>query len=196
RALVGGDWSLHSPLFRAMIRASALEGEIYVVKDPESKVIVSSGFWFPPRRELFGTEDQRALGFNDFFSKLSPESQYWWQNTYPQTMDKFNADTWNKEAHKRWWCFHLATDPKHQNRGYGTAIVNFVFEKASHHYLQGYMPGEHTVCQAKTANQIIGLAAALDVNVRKYLAMGLSERGQTYLDAPTGGFTVHVLSRG
>lgn len=162
-----------------MIRASALEGEIYVVKDPESKVIVSSGFWFPPRRELFGTEDQRALGFNDFFSKLSPESQYWWQNTYPQTMDKFNADTWNKEElDKRWWCFHLATDPKHQNRGYGTAIVNFVFEKA------------------KTANQIIGLAAALDVNVRKYLAMGLSERGQTYLDAPTGGFTVHVLSRG
>ncbi|TFK51053.1 hypothetical protein OE88DRAFT_1630635 [Heliocybe sulcata] len=178
KALIGGNWSL-SPLYiRANLRATALEGEIYVVKDPVTSRIVSFGLWFAPGKALFGSDEQKALGFNDFFNKLSTETQHWWTHTYPDTVRPFMARIWTKEElGKRLYCFNLCTDPEHQNRGYATAIVDFAFEKA------------------KRNGQILGLSTSSDLNVRKYLSMGFRERGQTSLDAPTGGFPVHCFSR-
>ncbi|TFK51045.1 hypothetical protein OE88DRAFT_1808553 [Heliocybe sulcata] len=168
RAMLGGNWSIHHMLFRGMVRASELAGEIYVVRNADKTRILSCGFWFRPGTGLFGTEEQKALGFNDFFDKLSPETQYWWKHPYPECFSNIIDGMWTKdEIAKRWWCFHLCTDPLHQNRGYAKAIVNFICEKA------------------ERRGEIIGLATPSELNVRKYVAMGLHERGHVFLDDPT-----------
>ncbi|KZT23591.1 hypothetical protein NEOLEDRAFT_1136387 [Neolentinus lepideus HHB14362 ss-1] len=178
KALLGGDWSLHAPFLRAVARATALQGEIYVVRDPVTKKILSYGCWFGPGNDLFATEEQKALGFNEVFSSVSEKAQYWCTHTYPETVGEYSANLWTKEeVERRWWCVHLCTDSQHENRGYGTAIINFAFEKA------------------KKKGGLIGLSTSIEVNVRKYVAMGFRERGETHVDAPTGGFHVHILSR-
>ncbi|TFK51041.1 hypothetical protein OE88DRAFT_206750 [Heliocybe sulcata] len=178
RGFVGGNHKLSPLFFRAMACATALDGEIYVVKDPTTSHIASFGLWFPPGKRLWATDEQKALGYNEFFSKLSQETQNWWRHTYPETVAKLRERTWSKEDSERcWWCFNICTDRRHENLGYATAIVNFAYDKA------------------KRNDQILGLSTGTDLNVRKYLAMGFRDRGQTWIDAPTGGWAVHTLSR-
>ncbi|KAI0053247.1 hypothetical protein FA95DRAFT_1482179, partial [Auriscalpium vulgare] len=115
-AFLGGDWSLQAEYIRANVRATALEGEIYVVKDISTGRILSSGLWFEPGRGLFGTEAQRALGYDTFFEKLSPETKEWTTHT-------------ELEA-QMWWCFCLGTEPDFQGRGLATALVDAVYAMA------------------------------------------------------------------
>lgn len=56
KAFVGGDWSLLYEMEMAMLRASLLEGVVYVVtvgKGADEK-IVSAGYWFGDGKALFG----------------------------------------------------------------------------------------------------------------------------------------------
>ncbi|KAJ6629286.1 hypothetical protein B0H10DRAFT_1359576 [Mycena sp. CBHHK59/15] len=71
--MVGDDDSLKDPVFRAMIRAGELDGEVYLATEIGSMKVVGVAVWFPPGKSLFATEEQRALGFDEFFEKLSPE---------------------------------------------------------------------------------------------------------------------------
>lgn len=52
-AFLGGDWSLQPDFCRAVTRASALEGELYVIK--VGNEIVSTASWFGPDSYLFQT---------------------------------------------------------------------------------------------------------------------------------------------
>uniref|UniRef100_A0A0W0FPK9 N-acetyltransferase domain-containing protein n=1 Tax=Moniliophthora roreri TaxID=221103 RepID=A0A0W0FPK9_MONRR len=174
----GGDWSLAPYIARAIIRATLLEGEIYVVKN-DSNQIVSFGLWFRPGTEVFSTPEQRVLGFDDFFKKLKPEMQEWYSNTYPEYLKKYLDGVFTKEeTSKRWWCSNLVTSPEYQGRGYATAIVNAVLEKVA------------------KQNEFIGLATAPPLNVRKYLSMGFKERTAFSLPSPAGDQVVHVFSKG
>ncbi|EEB92878.1 hypothetical protein MPER_08548, partial [Moniliophthora perniciosa FA553] len=94
---LGGDWSLAPDISRAIIRATLLEGEVYVVKN-DSDEIVSFGLWFRPGTEVFSTPEQRALGFDDFFKKLKTEMQAWYQNTYPEYSKKYLDGAFRKEV--------------------------------------------------------------------------------------------------
>ncbi|KAI3600709.1 hypothetical protein WG66_014170 [Moniliophthora roreri] len=114
KMMLGGNWSLAADLGRAMIRAVLLAGEVYAVKNEENE-IVSFGLWTRPGATTFSTEEQKALGFNAFFEKLSPAAKHWWMHT---------------EVSKRWWCSNLVTDPDYQGRGYATAIVQHGLKKA------------------------------------------------------------------
>jgi len=157
-ACLGGNWSLATDFFSAMTRATLLEGQIYAVKDHDR--IVSVGFWFEPGTFLWTTEEQRAVGFNDFFNKLSPEAQNWWTDTYPEAVRLHGEVLFTEEERtRRWWCSNLATDPGYEGRGYATAIVNAVYDKA-----------------VKTRT-FIALATGTDTNVQKYLSMGFRQRG-------------------
>ncbi|KAK7052918.1 hypothetical protein VNI00_004238 [Paramarasmius palmivorus] len=162
----------------AMIRATLLSGDIYAVKN-ESGDIVSFGLWFEPGAGLFGTEEQRALGFNDLFKKFSSQQQQWFTHTYPETRQKYSESLFTEEEKlHRWWCASLVTDTEYQGRGYATAIVNAVYEKT-----------------AKTAG-FLGLATNPLLNVRKYVSMGFRERGSYILPSSVvQDIEVHVLSR-
>ena len=52
--MVGGNWSLEAEFWRAHTRATALEGELYVVIDEDQNRIVSIGSFFGPGRSVFG----------------------------------------------------------------------------------------------------------------------------------------------
>ncbi|KAJ7263745.1 hypothetical protein C8J57DRAFT_1070330, partial [Mycena rebaudengoi] len=79
-SVAGGDEILKGELFRAMIRAANIAGEIYVATDASSNKIVAFTLWFPPGTSLFDSEEQRALGFDEFMNKISPETQAFWEN--------------------------------------------------------------------------------------------------------------------
>ncbi|TFK51043.1 hypothetical protein OE88DRAFT_1735760 [Heliocybe sulcata] len=176
--MLGGRWDLHKELVRAMTRGVLLGGNVYVVRDRGSRRIVSVGFWLEPGQSIFGSEEQRALGFNTFFRKLSPDAQYWWNNTYPDTMRELRETVWTgDEMKRRWWCSHLATHPEQQGRGFATAIVDYAYD------------------DSVAMGQFLGLATQQELNVRKYEAMGFRERGRTLMPAPTGDFPVIVLSK-
>ncbi|TFY83151.1 hypothetical protein EWM64_g862 [Hericium alpestre] len=128
--LVCGDMSLAEPLFRAMVRATALEGEFYVAVN-DSEKILGLGLWFGPGKDLFSTEQQRNLGFNDFLGRLSPEAQTWWTQTYPAKMGEFLSYHLGPQGKSNSYYLNcLATDPTFQRRGVATQIVETVFQKA------------------------------------------------------------------
>ncbi|KAI0803211.1 hypothetical protein BC629DRAFT_1438266 [Irpex lacteus] len=74
--LLGGNMSLQEELFSAIIRATFLEGKIYVVESGGDVVTVCLVFREPA--SLFGSDAQRALGFTDVYKKLDPMTQAWW----------------------------------------------------------------------------------------------------------------------
>lgn len=83
KAFVGGDWGLLPELETAMLRASLLEGVVYVVtvgKGSDEK-IVSAGYWFGDGSAMFGSEKQRALGYDAWFEKISDETKIWMSKT-------------------------------------------------------------------------------------------------------------------
>ncbi|EEB92643.1 hypothetical protein MPER_08816 [Moniliophthora perniciosa FA553] len=177
QVMLGGNWSLSADLGRAMLRATLLEGHVYAVKDENDKV-VAFGSWFAPGVGLFSSPEQRALGFDEFFQKLDPETQYWFSHTYPEATEKYDEALFtDEERRRRWWCFNLVTSPENQGRGYATAIVNHGYRKA------------------QDAGGFIGLATSRPVNVEKYLSMGLRERGTFKVLTPKGDLTNHVLIR-
>ncbi|KAK7026521.1 hypothetical protein VNI00_015601 [Paramarasmius palmivorus] len=134
KVMLGGDLTLVPDLGRAMIRATLLEGCMYAVKGDSGDICPARG------KELtLDSEAQRAVGFNDLFKKFSAEQQQWFIKTvksahfsYPEAR-KNHVETLftDEERLKRWWCASLVTDPDHQGRGYGKAIVNTLHKKAS-----------------------------------------------------------------
>lgn len=105
KALVGGNWDIQADYWRSLIRAGLLEGRVYVVKNEQK--IVSVGVWYEAGNDVFQTfevsvlkvltrswyvryrDAQRALGFNDFFAKLTPETQEWWNEVWLFRMLQF-----------------------------------------------------------------------------------------------------------
>ncbi|KAG7096372.1 hypothetical protein E1B28_003816 [Marasmius oreades] len=178
KIMIGGDWSLHPLLARAMLRAALLEGHMYAVKDDETNAIVSFGLWFEPGVVIFSTEAQRALGYDELFRKLKPEVQHWWTNAYPETIKKYGEPLFTEQQKtKRWWCANLVTDLNHQGRGHATAIVNAVRSKASE------------------SDNFIALATHTALNVSKYKAMGLREVGDHILPSPIQDLHMHYMIR-
>jgi len=176
--MVGGNWSLHPLLLRAMLRAAALEDAVYIVMNEDTSEIVTVALWFPPGKQLFATEQQRALGFNDFMNKISPEAKKWWTTSYATLVNEFRREIFTEEeATRRWWCSLFTTDPSYQRRGFGTAIIDFIYNKAA------------------AKGGFLGLMTDREVNVPKYFAMGFHERGRTVGEAPTGDFPVICLTR-
>ncbi|TFK60339.1 hypothetical protein BDN72DRAFT_850593 [Pluteus cervinus] len=173
--MLGGNWVLHREYQHAVIRASLLEGEVYAVKDDGGE-IASVAYWFGPDSCLFGSKAQRQLGFDTFFRKLSLETQIWWVDTYPRTVERLRPRVLSdEESNSLWWCYNLVTDAAARKRGYGTALIEAKYR------------------QVACNGQIIGLAAAPDENVRFYKSIGFKERGGTIMSSPTGNFPVHCF---
>ncbi|TFY74384.1 hypothetical protein EWM64_g9628 [Hericium alpestre] len=175
--LVCGDMSLADPLFRAMVRATALEGEFYVAVN-DSEKILGLGLWFGPGKDLFSTEQQRKLGFNDFFGRLSPEGQTWWTQTYPAKMGEFLSHHLGPQGKSNSYYLNcLATDPAFQRKGVAAQIVETVFQKA--------IADENR----------LALIATNAKTVLIYESMGFQNKGHVSVDAPTSSVTCTLLTR-
>lgn len=53
--MLGGRDDLRGPLFQAMVGAGALDGELYVLENTNTKDIYSMALWFPPGQAMFST---------------------------------------------------------------------------------------------------------------------------------------------
>ena len=104
-AFLGGDWSLQPDFCRAVIRATALEGELYVVK--AGNEIVSTASWFGPDSYLFKT----YVGVSSKRTNL-----YWRLNLDFQTRAKSLRLRWCFRKvipgdqileYSHSWCFYL-----------------------------------------------------------------------------------------
>ncbi|KAJ7510317.1 hypothetical protein B0H11DRAFT_1958498 [Mycena galericulata] len=130
-SMVGGDESLKDPIFRAMIRAGELAGEVYLATDNSSGKVVAVAVWFPSGVSLFDSEEQRSLGFDDFMKKLSPDTKAFWDTSYVPVVDKFLAQVIGPNGVRDSHYLNLiATDPAFQRKGIATMLLKTVHEKA------------------------------------------------------------------
>ncbi|KAF8996019.1 hypothetical protein BDQ17DRAFT_1310651, partial [Cyathus striatus] len=171
--MTGGNKDLQRPLIKAMVHATALDGEIHIVSADNR--IVSYCFWFPPGKDLFETEEQRALGYNDFFNKLSPEAQDWWTNKYIQTVGKFIEDILKPRHYKEsWYAYFIATELEYRRQGNATALLKHVMEKLA------------------KKGEFLALCAGVKENSDFYQKVGFELRGVTQLKGPTGDEEIPV----
>ncbi|KAJ6630985.1 hypothetical protein B0H10DRAFT_2207371 [Mycena sp. CBHHK59/15] len=180
QSMVGDDDSLKGPVFRAMIRAGELDGEVYLATEIGSMKAVGVAVWFPPGKSLFATEEQRALGFDEFFEKLSPEIKNFWNDTYDPVVDKFLAETIGPTACYPWtadyWYLNLiATDPAFQNKGIATMLLKTLSDSDS--------------------RPMLAHCASNEPNVRFYESCDYHVKGKIYMEAATGGYPVFCLTK-
>ncbi|KZT74618.1 hypothetical protein DAEQUDRAFT_201698 [Daedalea quercina L-15889] len=119
-SICGGNRDLIGPMGRGIILAATLGGEIYAAT-AESGEIVGFAVWMPPGQEILSTPEQRKLGWDDFWSKLSEEGKDWFTNTGKQDS---------------WYLILLMVHPNYQGQGIARKIVDIVRKKAS---MQGSM---------------------------------------------------------
>ncbi|KAF9557473.1 hypothetical protein CPC08DRAFT_710370 [Agrocybe pediades] len=121
-AMVGGNDELRDLLFRSMVRAGGLEGDLKVVEDEEGNIF-SIALWFRPGVNMWGTEEQRRLGYNEFMAKLDPDTVKWWKEDYAQATTDFIKQWLPVPRVDTWWLNVLGTDPVHQRKGYASMLL-------------------------------------------------------------------------
>ncbi|KAI0319588.1 hypothetical protein OF83DRAFT_1170062 [Amylostereum chailletii] len=174
-AMTGGDTGLEPSLFRSIVRAGALAGAFYVMTD-ESDEIFTIGLWLGPGKKVFESEAERkAAGWDDFFASLSPEAQKWWTTVLPETHEKMMQSALKEFYNNRWQSNVLATHPKHQRKGYATAMVQAMCARAN------------------KEKSVIGLATHNAKNAEFYERLGFRTLAHTEIPAPKASWTEYAL---
>ncbi|KAJ8517111.1 hypothetical protein ONZ45_g5659 [Pleurotus djamor] len=166
-SMTGGNDDLVPLMFRAMLRGINLSGTLYTVCD-EAGEIRSVGGWFRPGVRLFDSEEQRALGWNDFMDALSPEAKEWWTQEFPKRGVEPMSRALGNKFLDSWFASLLATDPDYQRRGFATAIVEAALE------------------QAKQDGKIAVLATQSESNMNWYKSLGFEVFGRVDFEGPRG----------
>ncbi|EJD00203.1 uncharacterized protein FOMMEDRAFT_142582 [Fomitiporia mediterranea MF3/22] len=174
--MVGGDDSLKAPLYRCMLRAAALEGMFYVAGDG-SDAIHTVAIWFAPGVKFLGSAEQREAGFNELFASLPQAAKDWWMNDYRKTTEDYlNSVIGQEKILNSWYCNTVATDPVHQRKGYGSALVNAVQKRA------------------KESHDMMVLGTTNEKNIAWYESLGFKSIGKVNMSAPTGDFSATYLT--
>ncbi|KAI0347947.1 hypothetical protein BDW22DRAFT_1424186 [Trametopsis cervina] len=174
---LGGDMSLKDELLTAMFRATLLEGRVYMVETEGEVATICLLFRKP--NSLFATETQRDLGFTEFFSKLSPETQNWWTHDYPAQMAEKEREIISQEEWDKMWYFSLVvTAPKYQGQGFASFFMDKFAE------------------ETQNRGEVLGLSTGLEVNVQKYESMKFRERGRITMKTVVNLFPCVWLTRG
>ncbi|KZV69785.1 hypothetical protein PENSPDRAFT_753078 [Peniophora sp. CONT] len=175
-ALLGGDMSLKNEHFTAMIRATLLEGKVYVV-ECDSRV-VSVALWFRKPMGLYKTEAQRVVGFNNLFKKFPDDIQHWWTVDYPRQMETYQKSIYSQQEWDRmWYCNLMATDVNHQRRGHATFLMSKLTD------------------QVRKAGELLGLSTGVEGTVQAYESMGYEERGRIVMHTPVNEFPVIWMTK-
>ncbi|KIK63544.1 hypothetical protein GYMLUDRAFT_40587 [Collybiopsis luxurians FD-317 M1] len=183
-AILGRDWTLASSYFRSIILVGLFAGDVYGIRDKESKEFVAVGIWFRPgQRSANWTEEFKCkVGLNDFLDKLQPQFREWYLDTIPRIIREREDFFTDEERSRRWWCIHLCTDPRYHGQGLARSIIDHVHEEAQEAVERGF----------------VALGAGVQVNVQKYQSLGFRKRGELKAPFPDSNemFEMHVLSRG
>ncbi|PPR06250.1 hypothetical protein CVT24_000922 [Panaeolus cyanescens] len=194
-SLCGGDTSLFKLQIRAMVKAAVLDGEFYTATNEEGRLIGYS-IWMPPGQEMFSTEEQRALGFNEFVSALPQAGMDYFKNTYlahfPGFVNQHLGPTGKRDA---WWLHNLAVAPEYQRNGIARAIVDVVKEKASiFRMIHQTVIKRELIIQAKAKGEMLATSTTNDKNVPVYVNMGFTINGSMTMPSPWGDWPLHVFS--
>ncbi|KAF8902249.1 hypothetical protein CPB84DRAFT_1824378 [Gymnopilus junonius] len=176
-SLSGGDKALIRLQALATIRAGAFAGEYYVASNPEGE-LVGYSVWMPPGQELFSTEEQRKLGYEDYVAGFSEEGKEYFRTTYlahiPGFINGFlGPNTGKKDS---WWLHMAMVRPDYQRKGIARALIDFVRIKA------------------EKSGDVIACATTNDDNVPVYVSIGLTHRGRKMMPSPWGDWPLHVFT--
>ncbi|KAG1742450.1 hypothetical protein EDB19DRAFT_1701110 [Suillus lakei] len=176
--MTGGNKSLQGPLFRAMIRACLLVGEVYIATVIDTSAIAGITLWFPPGKALWDSDAQKVLGFNQFFESLSPETKDWWTGTYGHALEPFLETALAPHTVKSSWYLNcICVDPKHQRQGIATNLIRMVEQKVA-------------------TSSILALCTDTDDNVAVYKALQFQYKGKTQLSTPEHEYMdVHCFTK-
>ncbi|KAF8172142.1 hypothetical protein BJ912DRAFT_994365 [Pholiota molesta] len=174
-AMTGGNRNLEDLLFRSIVRAGGLAGHLYVVENVAGQIL-SVAMWYAPGSIMFGTEEERNAGLNEFMTKLDKQTLDWWTNTYPKHMDEFGK-TWLTTPYEDcWWLNMLGTDPIHQRKGYATRLLNAAVENID-------------------SPNLLAFCSTNKENAEYYTKAGFPVRAFTELPTPESSFPVFGHSR-
>ncbi|KAF8171469.1 hypothetical protein BJ912DRAFT_995608 [Pholiota molesta] len=162
-SMTGGNDTLRAPFFRAMTRAAAVGGAIYVVSDADGSApdILSVGMWFGPGQKALTTEFQMKEGWMEFYGALTPRNggkSWYYQSNHEDKVDALLG-------------------PKYVDgcKGYGTAMVTAVCHRAG------------------KEGKIAALATQNEKNAKWYTSLGFKVLGQVEMPAPTGAWPDYFL---
>ncbi|KAA1474026.1 hypothetical protein DENSPDRAFT_840566 [Dentipellis sp. KUC8613] len=176
RILTGDNSDLVDPLFRSIVRAGELCGAIYLATNKSGSVL-AVGLWFGPGQELWSTVEQRELGFNDLFARLSLDTQKWWTEVYGPRLAEFLRGCIGNKKRESWYANLIATDPHWQRHGIATALVEVVYQRA---------------IADKT---ILALCTSNETNTVVYQRMGFEVKGRVDLPSPRGEIPTTCLTK-
>ncbi|KAF9807757.1 hypothetical protein IEO21_08071 [Rhodonia placenta] len=128
----GGNLDLFPDWARSIVAASAfISGEMYAAID-ESNTLVGFAMWMPPGRVPLTTEEERQLGWNQFWKKLSPEGRDYTENVLGKDFPKFLEKSFGfpDVQESTYWCSFAMIREDYQNKGVATAIFDLVYAKA------------------------------------------------------------------
>ncbi|PBK87117.1 hypothetical protein ARMGADRAFT_1168722 [Armillaria gallica] len=165
---------------KAMLKAGALEGQIYVATDGESGNFRAVALVFPPGRRMFHS-DAQCKYWNAFWELLDSETQEWW-NQFREKMTQVENEVFGPNGIlKLWWVNLMATDSLYQQSGFGSALISKICDIASKHEPQ----------------RDIGLATQSNENNLWYQSLGFKERKEVDIPSKPFGdhFPCYMLSR-
>uniref|UniRef100_A0A8H7Y4C3 N-acetyltransferase domain-containing protein n=1 Tax=Psilocybe cubensis TaxID=181762 RepID=A0A8H7Y4C3_PSICU len=196
-SLSGGDKSLMKLQALAMLRAGILAGEYYTATNKDGKLIGYT-LWMPPGREIFSTEEERQLGFNEFMARLPDQGKEYFRTTFlahfpgfvnsilgptvgftqdiALIVNEHGLSVYPQGKLDSWWLHMAMVDRNYQKMGITRALINLVREKAS-------VSGDTLACSTTNDN-----------NVPVYLALGFTHRGRKIMPSPWGDWPVHLFS--
>ncbi|KAF8998413.1 hypothetical protein BDQ17DRAFT_1411096 [Cyathus striatus] len=177
-ACTGGVPQLKCDFFNLSVRAGALEGLILVLKEGErDERFVAAAVSFGPGVLFMSSEEQRALGYENFFESLSESTKTWWNETYGPLSTKLLEEAIGlKGALDAWVPVLIATIPEYQQKGYGTALVKHICRVAA----------DDKTC--------VSLASTEDVTSVFYKDLGFKVEGRVDIPSPFGEFTCTLMS--
>ncbi|KAF9041359.1 hypothetical protein BJ165DRAFT_1530091 [Panaeolus papilionaceus] len=180
--LLGGDLSLSSLQLGANIRAAVIGGEVHVLSvGPEVDDIVGVAIWYPPGTSDISdnlcSEEERAVGWNEFLEKLPTSLKDWWMDYFIPKMKGLSTTSLGEGYQLSSWHLHIFGVAKaHQGKGYGKALFKYAEEKAL----------------ATKAPMV--LETTNDVDVAIYKKLGFIIRGEMDLKSEHGDACVKVMS--
>ncbi|KJA23469.1 hypothetical protein HYPSUDRAFT_587918 [Hypholoma sublateritium FD-334 SS-4] len=175
-AMTGGVRSLKFDLYRLLMRAAALEGNILAVQEEGTKNIVAIGVGFGPGVDFLGSEEQRALGANEFFRRLPEETKKWINDVNRPLSKKYVEDTIGQQTiTDNWWIDCMATYENERGNGYGSAILRELCKMAAEQ------------------DKIVALNAITKDNVSFYQEQGFKVVGSAERPSPFGTWTSSMM---
>ncbi|KAH9837915.1 uncharacterized protein C8Q71DRAFT_857088 [Rhodofomes roseus] len=172
KAWTGGNLELLPLLMHAIIKATWLwegAGITYVATD-ENGVLVGFSQWLPLGQDLFGSEDRRQFGFDEFMEKMSDEAKKYFAESLGREFPKYLDEAFGipQSQTKVHFCNLVMVQPEYQGKGIASAMFKMAYE------------------EAKQMGAVVALSTGNEHNIVVYEHIGLTVKGHQVFQSPWG----------